>query len=122
MSFLRVEQIMEVARTCVCPHLMDGSTVAAVATGSCWKTAPAHVSEGVLFQRFKTQKTNSVDPKCATLLCFIALNVSCGSVDDFECGNGDCINYSLTCDGMAHCKDKSDEKQSYCGEFVLATA
>lgn len=45
-----------------------------------------------------------------------ALNVSCGSVDDFECGNGDCINYSLTCDGMAHCKDKSDEKQSYCGE------
>lgn len=44
--------------------------------------------------------------------------MSCGSVDDFECGNGDCINYSLTCDGMAHCKDKSDEKQSYCGEFV----
>jgi len=44
--------------------------------------------------------------------------MSCGSVDDFECGNGDCINYSLTCDGMAHCKDKSDEKQSYCGEFL----
>lgn len=43
--------------------------------------------------------------------------MSCGSVDDFECGNGDCINYSLTCDGMAHCKDKSDEKQSYCGEL-----
>ncbi|TKS77601.1 Prolow-density lipoprotein receptor-related protein 1 [Collichthys lucidus] len=43
-----------------------------------------------------------------------SLNMSCGSVDDFECGNGDCINYSLTCDGMAHCKDKSDEKQSYC--------
>lgn len=47
-----------------------------------------------------------------------ALNISCGSVDSFECGNGDCINYSLTCDGMAHCKDKSDEKQSYCGEFL----
>lgn len=47
-----------------------------------------------------------------------ALNMSCGSVDSFECGNGDCINYSLTCDGMAHCKDKSDEKQSYCGEFL----
>uniref|UniRef100_A0A667YNG9 LDL receptor related protein 1 n=1 Tax=Myripristis murdjan TaxID=586833 RepID=A0A667YNG9_9TELE len=43
-----------------------------------------------------------------------AVNISCGSMDDFECGNGDCINYSLTCDGMAHCKDKSDEKQSYC--------
>ncbi len=48
-----------------------------------------------------------------------ALNMSCGSVDDFECGNGDCINYSLTCDGMAHCKDKSDEKQSYCGESFM---
>lgn len=48
-----------------------------------------------------------------------ALNVSCGSVDDFECGNGDCINYSLTCDGMPHCKDKSDEKQSYCGMFFF---
>ncbi|XP_035237468.1 low-density lipoprotein receptor-related protein 1-like isoform X1 [Anguilla anguilla] len=43
-----------------------------------------------------------------------ARNSSCSSVEEFECGNGDCINYSLTCDGMAHCKDKSDEKQSYC--------
>uniref|UniRef100_A0A674BVJ8 LDL receptor related protein 1 n=1 Tax=Salmo trutta TaxID=8032 RepID=A0A674BVJ8_SALTR len=51
-----------------------------------------------------------------------ALNALCGSVDDFECGNGDCINYSLTCDGMAHCKDKSDEKQSYCGESVCVRA
>ncbi|XP_030279710.1 low-density lipoprotein receptor-related protein 1-like isoform X1 [Sparus aurata] len=47
-----------------------------------------------------------------------SLNMSCGSVDDFECGNGDCINYSLTCDGMAHCKDKSDEKQSYCANRI----
>ncbi|KAI4875165.1 hypothetical protein NFI96_001333 [Prochilodus magdalenae] len=43
-----------------------------------------------------------------------ARNSSCSSIYDFECGNGDCINYTLTCDGMAHCKDKSDEKQSYC--------
>ncbi|KAI1892263.1 hypothetical protein AGOR_G00131550 [Albula goreensis] len=43
-----------------------------------------------------------------------AQNSTCSSVEEFECGNGDCINYSLTCDGMAHCKDKSDEKQSYC--------
>ncbi|XP_029548487.1 low-density lipoprotein receptor-related protein 1 [Salmo trutta] len=44
----------------------------------------------------------------------IAQNTTCSSVDEFECGNGDCVNYTLTCDGMAHCKDKSDEKQSYC--------
>uniref|UniRef100_A0A674B2L0 LDL receptor related protein 1 n=1 Tax=Salmo trutta TaxID=8032 RepID=A0A674B2L0_SALTR len=48
----------------------------------------------------------------------IALNTTCGSVDEFECGNGDCVNYTLTCDGMAHCKDKSDEKQSYCANRV----
>uniref|UniRef100_A0A8C1XQQ3 Low density lipoprotein receptor-related protein 1Aa n=1 Tax=Cyprinus carpio TaxID=7962 RepID=A0A8C1XQQ3_CYPCA len=48
----------------------------------------------------------------------IAQNTSCSSMDDFECGNGDCIKYTLTCDGMAHCKDKSDEKQSYCTNRV----
>lgn len=49
-----------------------------------------------------------------------ALNTTCNIIDEFECGNGDCINYTLSCDGMAHCKDKSDEKQSYCGKrFAL---
>lgn len=49
-----------------------------------------------------------------------ALNTTCNNIDEFECGNGDCVNYTLTCDGMAHCKDKSDEKQSYCGEWIIA--
>ncbi|KAF7208497.1 transcript variant X2 [Nothobranchius furzeri] len=47
-----------------------------------------------------------------------AINSTCNSIDEFECGNGDCINYTLTCDGKAHCKDKSDEKQSYCANRV----
>ncbi|XP_023799016.1 prolow-density lipoprotein receptor-related protein 1 [Cyanistes caeruleus] len=42
-----------------------------------------------------------------------AVNSTC-NVDEFECGNGDCIDFSRTCDGVVHCKDKSDEKQSYC--------
>uniref|UniRef100_A0A1A8PVW5 Low density lipoprotein receptor-related protein 1 n=4 Tax=Nothobranchius TaxID=28779 RepID=A0A1A8PVW5_9TELE len=46
------------------------------------------------------------------------INSTCNSIDEFECGNGDCINYTLTCDGKAHCKDKSDEKQSYCANRV----
>lgn len=49
----------------------------------------------------------------------LAENTTCHSVDEFECGNGDCINYSLTCDGRAHCKDKSDEKPSYCCECCV---
>lgn len=48
-----------------------------------------------------------------------ALNTTCNSIDEFECGNGDCVKYTLTCDGTAHCKDKSDEKQSYCREWNI---
>lgn len=93
---------------------MDGSTAAAVETGSFWKTTPAPV------RKIKPSTFIRIKFSCGLMSDVVfptALNVSCGSVDDFECGNGDCINYSLTCDGMAHCKDKSDEKQSYCGEF-----
>ncbi|KAM4794631.1 prolow-density lipoprotein receptor-related protein 1 [Rhinophrynus dorsalis] len=43
-----------------------------------------------------------------------APNSTCNPHDEFECGNGDCINYSMTCDGVAHCKDKADEKHAYC--------
>lgn len=53
----------------------------------------------------------------SAFFCLTALNTTCNNIDEFECGNGDCVNYTLTCDGMAHCKDKSDEKQSYCGEW-----
>uniref|UniRef100_A0AAV2M5F0 EGF-like domain-containing protein n=1 Tax=Knipowitschia caucasica TaxID=637954 RepID=A0AAV2M5F0_KNICA len=48
----------------------------------------------------------------------IALNTTCNNIDEFECGNGDCIEYIRTCDGTPHCKDKSDEKQSYCANRV----
>lgn len=71
---------------------------------------------------FKLQKEIVKVIACTMLivgiLCPSAQNTSCSSMDDFECGNGDCIKYTLTCDGMAHCKDKSDEKQSYCSECV----
>ncbi|CAO2582037.1 Prolow-density lipoprotein receptor-related protein 1 [Lemmus lemmus] len=45
-----------------------------------------------------------------------AMNSSCRAQDEFECANGECISFSLTCDGVSHCKDKSDEKPSYCNE------
>ncbi|KAG7259673.1 hypothetical protein CRUP_013126 [Coryphaenoides rupestris] len=41
-------------------------------------------------------------------------NSSCNIHTEFECGNGQCISYQFTCDGVAHCKDKSDEKMQYC--------
>lgn len=45
-----------------------------------------------------------------------AKNSSCNIYSEFECGNGECIDYQLTCDGIPHCKDKSDEKLLYCGK------
>lgn len=45
-----------------------------------------------------------------------APNSTCNAHEEFECGNGDCIDFALTCDSVAHCKDKSDEKQSYCSK------
>ncbi|XP_069472627.1 low-density lipoprotein receptor-related protein 1B isoform X1 [Ambystoma mexicanum] len=48
------------------------------------------------------------DNRCVTK------NSSCNMYSEFECGNGECIDYTLTCDGIVHCKDKSDEKQLYC--------
>ncbi|TKS67457.1 Low-density lipoprotein receptor-related protein 1B [Collichthys lucidus] len=45
----------------------------------------------------------------------VSENSSCNIHTEFECGNGECINYQLTCDGIAHCKDKSDEKMHNCG-------
>ncbi|XP_053482709.1 low-density lipoprotein receptor-related protein 1B [Ictalurus furcatus] len=44
----------------------------------------------------------------------VSENSTCSIHREFECGNGECIDYQLTCDGIAHCKDKSDEKMQYC--------
>ncbi|RXN19841.1 low-density lipo receptor-related 1B-like protein [Labeo rohita] len=46
---------------------------------------------------------------------------SCNIHTEFECGNGECIDYQLTCDGIAHCKDKSDEKMQYCDVTCAAS-
>uniref|UniRef100_A0AAX7U7X7 EGF-like domain-containing protein n=1 Tax=Astatotilapia calliptera TaxID=8154 RepID=A0AAX7U7X7_ASTCA len=44
----------------------------------------------------------------------VSENSSCNIYTEYECGNGECIDFQLTCDGIAHCKDKSDEKMQYC--------
>ncbi|KAJ8349711.1 hypothetical protein SKAU_G00248410 [Synaphobranchus kaupii] len=44
----------------------------------------------------------------------VSENSSCNIHSQFECANGECIDYQLTCDGITHCKDKSDEKIQYC--------
>ena len=50
---------------------------------------------------------------------FAAKTSLCNIHTDFECGNGECIDYLFTCDGIAHCKDKSDEKMQYCGKHPI---
>ncbi|XP_044727187.1 prolow-density lipoprotein receptor-related protein 1 isoform X2 [Chrysoperla carnea] len=39
--------------------------------------------------------------------------IECDS-DAFRCSDGGCIPFNLTCDGINHCLDKSDENPSYC--------
>lgn len=68
---------------------------------------------GKVFQRAAAIYHPSVVSPC------VAENSSCNIHTEFECGNGECINYQLTCDGVAHCKDKSDEKMQYCGKTFL---
>nr|CAD7602835.1 unnamed protein product [Timema genevievae] len=36
------------------------------------------------------------------------------TADSFRCSTGACIPYHLTCDGISHCGDNSDEDSSYC--------
>lgn len=45
--------------------------------------------------------------------CIARNQTSCSSLD-FECGFGNCIPYSLTCDGVSHCVDSSDEAEAFC--------
>lgn len=34
--------------------------------------------------------------------------------DKFHCLSGTCLDYELTCDGVKHCPDGSDEEDKYC--------
>lgn len=66
--------------------------------------------------------TTTVTEICCHIISLIffsaAENSSCNIYAEFECGNGECIDYQFTCDGVAHCKDKSDEKMQYCGKLT----
>lgn len=56
-------------------------------------------------------------PASLTLFSFpSAPNSSCNARSEFQCSNGECIDYELACDGVAHCQDRSDEEGQYCGE------
>ncbi|KAJ8937573.1 hypothetical protein NQ318_023104 [Aromia moschata] len=37
------------------------------------------------------------------------------SGDSFRCSDGGCVPFHLTCDGVPHCADQSDEEPGYCG-------
>lgn len=37
---------------------------------------------------------------------------------EFACRSGECINLELSCDGIQHCLDSSDEEQYMCSEFA----
>lgn len=38
----------------------------------------------------------------------------CDTKTEFECRSGECVPYIVTCDGIAHCSDSSDEALNFC--------
>ncbi|CDW53518.1 Low-density lipoprotein receptor-related protein [Trichuris trichiura] len=44
----------------------------------------------------------------------IPKNATCIPPNDFPCGSGECIPYTLTCDGDSQCSDGSDEDALFC--------
>lgn len=40
--------------------------------------------------------------------------VTCDPVNEFQCKSGECVPYFVTCDGIMHCSDSSDESLSFC--------
>ena len=49
--------------------------------------------------------------------CVDRVNVTCAE-DEFECRNGVCVPYKLTCDGEDFCTDGSDEDPTFCATRV----
>ncbi|XP_030628050.1 low-density lipoprotein receptor-related protein 1B [Chanos chanos] len=101
------------------PHQPMGIVAIANTTNSC-ELSPCRVSNGGCHDLCLLTPQGVVNCSCRgerILLddnrC-VSQNSSCNIHTEFECGNGECINYQLTCDGVAHCKDKSDEKMQYC--------
>lgn len=114
----------EAARICVCSPTKAMSTVPVEGAGSSRRTSPAGVrklagaraeaARGHFFQSWTRAGPQLMEPSPSP-----ATNSSCRAQDEFECANGECISFSLTCDGVSHCKDKSDEKPSYCSKEPL---
>ncbi|XP_028834761.1 low-density lipoprotein receptor-related protein 1B-like isoform X2 [Denticeps clupeoides] len=101
------------------PHQPMGIVAVANDTNSC-ELSPCRVMNGGCQDLCLLTPHGSVNCSCRgerVLLednrC-VSVNSSCSIHAEFECGNGECIDYQLTCDGIAHCKDKSDEKMQYC--------
>lgn len=50
--------------------------------------------------------------------CAVKMAINCTQTE-FRCSDYGCIPYHMTCDGVSHCTDQSDEDQTYCGELYL---
>lgn len=47
--------------------------------------------------------------------CYSVNHVSNCTDKSFRCSDGGCVPFQLTCDGVTHCSDGSDEEAGYCG-------
>ncbi|XP_028847177.1 LOW QUALITY PROTEIN: low-density lipoprotein receptor-related protein 1B-like [Denticeps clupeoides] len=101
------------------PHQPMGIIAVAKDTNNC-ELSPCRVQNGGCGDLCLLVPNGTVNCSCrgARVLLddnrCVSENSSANIHTEMECGNGECIDYQLTCDGIAHCKDKSDEKMQYC--------
>uniref|UniRef100_A0A672NBG1 Low-density lipoprotein receptor-related protein 1B-like n=1 Tax=Sinocyclocheilus grahami TaxID=75366 RepID=A0A672NBG1_SINGR len=101
------------------PHEPMGIVAVSNDTNSC-ESSPCSVNNGGCHDLCLLTPLGVVNCTCRGERMLLddnrSLNSSCNIHSEFQCGNGECIDFQLTCDGIAHCKDRSDEKMQYCGK------
>uniref|UniRef100_A0A671S9X1 Low density lipoprotein receptor-related protein 1Ba n=1 Tax=Sinocyclocheilus anshuiensis TaxID=1608454 RepID=A0A671S9X1_9TELE len=99
------------------PHQPMGIIAVSNDTNSC-ESSPCSVNNGGCHDLCLLTPLGVVNCTCRGERILLddnrSMNSSCNIHSEFQCGNGECIDYQLTCDGIEHCKDRSDEKMQYC--------
>ncbi|XP_038606813.1 low-density lipoprotein receptor-related protein 1B [Tachyglossus aculeatus] len=101
------------------PHQPLGIVAVANDTNSC-ELSPCSVLNGGCHDLCLVTADGRVNCSCRAERILlddnrcVTPNSSCNTDTQFECGDGTCIDYWLTCDGTAQCADRSDERPLFC--------
>lgn len=81
----------------------------AILNGGCEETCTLNASAQVQCSCFEGHSLAEDGRRC------YSSSKACNTNDSFRCSDGGCVPFKVTCDGIPHCTDKSDEEPGYCG-------